>query len=109
MSDRENGSFEDRLRAAQVRQAAQAPKPASDTTGAPSAMGIGVRVGVELVAALAVGLAIGWGLDWLLGTRPWMLALFVLLGGAAGVANVWRLMMPRASRSTPQTGPGRQD
>ncbi len=91
-SDRENGSFEERLRKAQARQA---PAPASGSNGAPSAMGIGVRVGVELVAALAVGLAIGWGLDWLLGTRPWLLALFVLLGGAAGVANVWRLMLPR--------------
>ncbi len=101
MSDRENGSFEERLRAAQTRQAAQAPTPAADTSGAPSPMGIGVRVGVELVSALAVGLAIGWGLDWLLGTRPWMLALFVLLGGAAGIANVWRLMMPRAPRNTP--------
>lgn len=105
-SDRKNGSFEERLRAAQARQAT--PAPASASNDAPSAMGIGVRVGVELVAALAVGLAIGWGLDWLLGTKPWLLALFVLLGGAAGVANVWRLMMPRASRSTPQTGPGRK-
>ncbi len=99
MSDREDGSFEERMRSAQARQAAQAPKPAPGTDGSPSPMGIGVRVGVELVSALAVGLAIGWGLDWLLGTRPWLLALFVLLGGAAGVANVWRLMMPRAPRA----------
>lgn len=99
MSDREDGSFEERLRNAQIRQAAQAPKPAPGKDGGPSPMGIGVRVGVELVSALAVGLAIGWGLDWLLGTRPWLLALFVLLGGAAGVANVWRLMMPRAPRA----------
>lgn len=95
MSDRDQGSFEERLRAAQARQAAAAPKPAPGTGGTPGAMGIGVRVGVELVSALAVGLAIGLGLDWLLGTRPWLLILFVLLGGAAGVANVWRLMMPR--------------
>ena len=64
-------------------------------------MGIGARVGVELLSALVVGLAIGWGLDWLLGTKPWLLALFVLLGGVAGVANVWRLMMPHKARSTP--------
>ena len=94
MSDRGEGSFEERLRAAQARQTASSPKPAAGADGTPAAMGIGVRVGVELVSALAVGLAMGWGLDWLLGTRPWMLALFVLLGGAAGVANVWRLMMP---------------
>lgn len=58
-------------------------------------MGIGVRVGVELVSALVVGLAIGFALDWWLGTKPWFLIVFILLGGAAGVANVWRLMMPR--------------
>ena len=107
MSDRDKtplqdgGSFEERLRSAQARQDAAAPKPAPGSDGSPSPMGIGVRVGVELVSALAVGLAIGWGLDWLLGTRPWLLALFVLLGGAAGVANVWRLMMPPKSRRTP--------
>lgn len=101
MSDRDKGSFEERLRGAQARQAAAAPKPAPGSDGSPSPMGIGVRVGVELVSALAVGLAIGWGLDWLLGTKPWLLALFVLLGGAAGVANVWRLMMPPKSQRTP--------
>src|ERR1700712_3984659 len=101
MSDREKGSFEERLRSAQARQEAAAPKPAPGSDGSPSPMGIGVRVGVELVSALAVGLAIGWGLDWLLGTKPWLLALFVLLGGAAGVANVWRLVMAAEARGTP--------
>ena len=102
MSDQKGGSFEERLRAARARQdATSAPAPSADAAGSTSAMGIGVRVGIELVSALAVGLAIGWGLDWLLGTKPWMLALFVLLGGGAGVANVWRLMMPRTPRDTP--------
>lgn len=90
-----DGSFDDRLRAAQARHAAEAPQPGPAQAGPDSPMGIGVRVGVELVAALAVGLAIGWGLDHWLHTTPWFLALFVLLGGGAGVANVWRLMMPR--------------
>ena len=69
--------------------------PAVTGAGPSGAMGIGVRVGVELVSALAVAVLIGWGLDRWLGTKPWLLGLFVLLGGAAGVANVWRLMMPR--------------
>lgn len=99
MSDDNGGSFEERLRAAQTRQASNAPAASSGAKGTASPMGIGVRVGVELVSALAVSVAIGWGLDRWLGTRPWMLALFVLLGGAAGVANVWRLMMPRAPRT----------
>ena len=91
--DHKPGSFEERLKAAQARQAPDAaPKPgASAGTGA---MGIGLRVGVELVAALGVALAIGFGLDRWLGTAPLFLVVFILLGGAAGVLNVWRLMMP---------------
>lgn len=58
-------------------------------------MGVGMRVGVELVAALVVGVAIGWGLDRWLGTMPLFLVIFVLLGGAAGIMNVWRMMGPR--------------
>jgi ATP synthase protein I len=56
---------------------------------------IGVRVGVEMVSALVVAVAIGWGLDRWLGTTPVFLGVFVLLGGAAGVLNVWRMFAPR--------------
>lgn len=91
MSGDKDGSFEARLKAVEGR----VNSPAPSQSGTVSPMGIGVRVGVELVSALVVGLAIGFALDWWLGTKPWFLVLFVLLGGAAGVANVWRLMMPR--------------
>ena len=91
MSDGGDGSFEARLRAAEERKAG----PASAGSGTTGPMGIGVRVGVELVSALVVAVAMGFALDWWLGTKPWLLGLFVLLGGAAGVANVWRLIMPR--------------
>ncbi|HUA78231.1 MAG TPA: AtpZ/AtpI family protein, partial [Acetobacteraceae bacterium] len=30
-----------------------------------------------------------------LGTTPWLIMLFVVLGAAAGVLNVWRLFKPR--------------
>jgi len=95
MASEDGGSFEDRLKAARTKQALDTPVPAKDTAGTASPMGIGVRVGVELVSALAVSVAIGWGLDRWLGTTPIFIGLFVLLGGAAGVANVWRLMMPK--------------
>lgn len=94
-----NGSFDERLRTAQERLKNDKPVPGTGIGGSASPMGIGVRVGVELVAALAVAVAIGWGLDRWLRTSPWMLGLFVILGGAAGVANVWRLMMPRTPRN----------
>ncbi len=92
-----DGSFEARLAAARRKQGLDAPpmEPGrSGAIGSMSAMGVGLRVGVELLAALVVGLAIGWWLDSWLHTRPILLVLFVLLGGAAGIANVWRLLAP---------------
>jgi len=41
-----------------------------------------------------VAVAIGWGLDHWLHTMPAFLCIFVLLGGAAGVLNVWRVVSP---------------
>ena len=76
----------------------------SGDIGGMSPWGIGLRVGVELVSALVVAVAIGYGLDCLFGTRPILIAVFVLLGGAAGILNVWRLFAPRPTR-----GPKVQD
>lgn len=96
-------SFEDRLDAARRRQGLTPRRQGEDGSNSGSglsasqgsALGMGLRVGVELVSALAVAVAIGWYLDGWLGTRPFLLMLFVVLGGAAGVANVWRLVSPR--------------
>jgi len=56
-----------------------------------TALGLAFRVSVELVSAVAVGLAIGWGIDWMLGTRPWVMIVFIILGFIAGVMNVYRV------------------
>jgi ATP synthase protein I len=56
-----------------------------------TALGLAFRVSVELVSAVAVGLAIGWVLDEWLGTRPWLMVVFIVLGFAAGVMNVYRM------------------
>lgn len=56
-----------------------------------SAMGLALRVGVELAAGLAVGGGIGWFLDRWLGTSPFLLLAFFVLGAAAGMLNVYRL------------------
>ena len=44
----------------------------------------------EFVAGILLGAAIGWLIDRLLGTSPWGLIVFLLLGFAAGVLNVAR-------------------
>jgi ATP synthase protein I len=99
-TDGDGGSFENRLAAARKKQGLD-PTPQVPPAGGSQAsfMGVGLRVGVELLAALVVGVGIGWFLDRWLHTSPLMLILFVLLGGAAGVANVWRMMSPKAPRS----------
>jgi ATP synthase protein I len=51
-----------------------------------------LKIGIELVSALAVGVGIGLLLDSWLGTGPWMLLLFFVLGAAAGILNVYRTM-----------------
>ena len=91
-------SFEARLKAARSKQGLDAPpqRPveAQDALGG-SPWGIGARVGVELVSALIVAVAIGYGLDRIFHTTPILTAVFVPLGGAAGVANLWRLFAPK--------------
>ena len=40
---------------------------------------------IELVVGLLTGFGIGYGLDAVLGTAPWLMVLFIMLGFAAGV------------------------
>ena len=49
------------------------------------------RIGTELVVAIAVGAFLGYWLDRGVETQPWVLIALTLLGGAAGMLNVFRL------------------
>ena len=50
------------------------------------------RVATELLAGLLIGGCIGWTIDKWLNTNPWFLIVFFLLGGAAGILNLWRVV-----------------
>jgi ATP synthase protein I len=106
--DDKASAFEARLRAARERQGlGPAPRAGPDDsplTSQGSALGVGMRVGVELLSSLVVAVAIGWALDRWLHTRPVFLGIFVLLGGAAGVLNVWRLVGPEQGRARRRGG-----
>lgn len=52
--------------------------------------GLAMRLGADFVAGVVIGAAIGWGVDKLLGTSPWGLMVFLLLGFAAGILSVLR-------------------
>ncbi|MGN6573311.1 MAG: AtpZ/AtpI family protein [Pseudolabrys sp.] len=62
------------------------PRQANDT----SAFARGFRLSSELVGGVLVGAGLGWLLDRWLGTSPWGLIVFLLLGFAAGILNVMR-------------------
>jgi ATP synthase protein I len=64
--------------------------PGQRPTADPSAIARGFRLSTELVAGVLVGAAVGWLIDRWLGTSPWGMIVFVLLGFAAGVLNVMR-------------------
>ncbi len=55
-----------------------------------TSFGNAFQLSSEFIAAILVGAIIGYGIDWLLGTLPFGLILFFLLGFVAGVMNVMR-------------------
>ena len=64
-----------------------------DTGGDPrSGLSLALRIGIELVAALIVGTGIGYLLDQWWGSKPWAMIVFFVLGSAAGLMNVMRVM-----------------
>ena len=48
------------------------------------------RIGSEIIVATAVGGGIGFSVDSWLNSKPWFLIVFLLLGNAAGLWNVFR-------------------
>ncbi len=114
----------DRLRALEAKLAARRKvEVRHHMDGHHSQAQLAWRMVIELVAGLGIGFGIGYGLDWLLGTTPWLMVLFVLLGFAAGVKTMMRsaqeiegrisaadaLREPGAGAPNDGDGHGRQD
>jgi ATP synthase protein I len=81
-------SLGQRLDQAGPRRASEEPVSRSATDH--SALARGFRLSSELVAGVLVGAGIGWLIDRWLGTLPWGMFVFALLGFTAGVLNVIR-------------------
>ena len=96
--DPELGDLSERLEdlsgriAAERKQRAESEAPTVSYAGA-SGYAQGFRLASEFVAGTLVGGLIGYGVDYLLGTLPFGLIIFLLLGFGAGILN-----MARASR-----------
>ena len=73
----------------------------------------GMRIGTEFIAAILVGAGIGYLIDLGLGTSPWGLLILLLMGFAAGILNVIRVVaeMNAASPAPPGSdlGPDADD
>lgn len=57
-----------------------------------SALGMAFRIASDLVAGVAVGLGSGYELDRWTGRKPAFMIVFAMLGMAAGLRNVWRVV-----------------
>jgi ATP synthase protein I len=57
-----------------------------------SGLARGMRIGTEFIAAILVGAGLGYLIDLGLGTSPWGLLILLLMGFAAGILNVIRVV-----------------
>ncbi len=91
---KEHSSLEElNARLREVRKKADAAAGRSRRgAGAQSGLAQAMRIGVELVATLIVGGGIGLLLDHWLETTPWLMLVFFILGAAAGMINIYRVM-----------------
>ena len=93
-ADPKKGTLDDlgaRLESAKSAPIDQTRTKKNDRSENGNALALAFRVGVELISAVAVGTAIGWGLDQWFETRPWFMLVFTVVGGAAGIINVYRM------------------
>ncbi|SDT92275.1 AtpZ/AtpI family protein [Stappia sp. ES.058] len=86
LSERKNRlvqSLEERSPDAQRRKG-------EDSSGAGQGYAQAMKLSTEFVAGVLVGAGLGWLIDKGLGTSPWGLIIFLLLGFCAGVLNLLR-------------------
>jgi len=96
-TDRENTAspsakddFATRLAAARERRGGGRETTSDVAARNAGQLGLGFRIAVDLLAGVAVGVGIGLALDRWLGTSPWSLIVFLVLGFAAGMTNMLR-------------------
>ena len=80
--------FDERLKALNARRDAE--RVETEREAAPTDWGMAVKLSSEFIAAILVGGLLGFGFDWFLGTSPWGLIVFFMLGFGAAILNVMR-------------------
>lgn len=71
----------------------------ADRANDASAKAVGMKVGIDLFAGVLFGLVVGLALDRWLGTAPWLLVVFLILGMGGGISNVIRTAEEQRKKS----------
>lgn len=66
--------------------------PATPKFSPQSQLGFAWRVGTEFISGIFVGLLLGYAIDHVFGAKPWGLVVMVILGAAAGILNIFRML-----------------
>ncbi|MDY0291161.1 MAG: AtpZ/AtpI family protein [Desulfuromonadaceae bacterium] len=66
-------------------------------------------VGISMVASILIGMAMGYYLDQWLGTKPWMLLIFLGFGIASGFRNIFILTNRELKRQRTQDDAEQED
>jgi ATP synthase protein I len=69
-----------------------------------SGMARGMRIGTEFIAAILVGAIFGYLIDIAIGTSPWGVLIMLVVGFAAGILNVTRVVAQMNAASPAPTG-----
>jgi ATP synthase protein I len=89
-----DNDFDRRRRALDAALAARRPekqtKSMGTKSGGMSGYAAALKLSSEFIAGILVGAAIGWVIDRAIGTTPWGLIIFLLLGFCAGILSVLR-------------------
>ncbi|MBD8065485.1 AtpZ/AtpI family protein [Devosia sp. PTR5] len=102
-----------RIASAKRERMAEDNRASRDASPEMSGLARGMRIGTEFIAAVLVGAGIGYLIDLGLGTSPWGLLILLLMGFAAGILNVIRVVaeMNAATPAPPGSdlGPDAED
>lgn len=114
--DKAQGATRDlasRIASAKREREREDNRSSRDATPEMTGLARGLRIGTEFIAAVLVGAGIGYLIDLGLGTSPWGLLILLLMGFAAGILNVIRVVaeMNAASPAPPGSdlGPDAED
>lgn len=72
------------------------------SSSGPSALARAFRMSAEFIAGVIAGGGLGWLFDRALGTSPWGMIVFLMLGFGAGIYNVMRVSGFLGSSSAPK-------